>query len=109
MRSIVVTTIEDYIIKAQNNKAFEYMKETAKELLKSQVLFDNLLKLQSRFTKLKNQGLNNTIDKNSYMVELSKINESLIEYKNRIEELLEEKDSKDDQTNPEIELLIYTI
>lgn len=107
MRSIIVTTIEDYIIKAQFKKAFEYMKETAKELLKSQVLYNDLLKLQSRFTKLKDQSLKNTIDNNTYMVELSKINESLIDYKNQIEKIISDKDSNDDLSNPELELLIY--
>lgn len=108
MRSIVITTIEDYIIKAQYKKAFEYMKETAKELLKSQALYDDLLTLQTRYSKLKDQGMKNTIQGDSYLIELSKINESLIEYKNQIENSINEKDSKEGLKNPEIDLLVYT-
>lgn len=108
MRSIVVTTIEDYIIKAQHNKAFEYMKETAKVLLKSQSLYDDLLKLQSRYTKLRDQGLKNTIERDHFSIELAQINESLINYKNQTEKLVNEKDSKGILRNPEIDLLVYT-
>ena len=108
MRSIVVTTIEDYIIKAQYEKAFEYMKEAAKELLKTTDLYNDLLELQSRYNKLKQQKMKNTMDSNAYLVESAKINETLIEYKSRIEKLMEEKDSEGELVSPELELLIYT-
>ncbi|MEM6965088.1 MAG: hypothetical protein AAF573_09995 [Bacteroidota bacterium] len=106
MRSITVVTIEDYIIKNQLSKAVVLMKETAKELLKNQKMYDALLTVEANFNGLINQKLTNTISDSDLSVEISKIRESLVEFKSEIEKHLKDRAVEDGIRNPEIEQLL---
>lgn len=108
MRHNAIISIENLIGQANHMKAVDYLMRTTANLIDNQEMYNELIKLKARLAQIQNEKTDGYLTDEIYRAEITRVIDSIIEFKDKVEKALSQLPQQEGLKNAEIELLIHT-